>query len=46
LPPDLTAVVAAWPTLPQQIRAGIMGMVRAALGAPENPENTENERGP
>jgi hypothetical protein len=30
LPPDLAAVVAAWPTLPEAIRAGILAMVRAA----------------
>ena len=27
---DLAAVVAAWPTLPEPIRAGILAMVRAA----------------
>jgi hypothetical protein len=30
LPPDLAAVVAAWPTLPEAIRAGILAMVEAA----------------
>jgi hypothetical protein len=30
LPPDLAALVAAWPTLPEPIRAGMMAMVRAA----------------
>ena len=28
--PDLAAVVAAWPTLPEVIRAGILAMVKAA----------------
>jgi hypothetical protein len=28
--PDLAAVVAAWPELPEAIRAGIVAMVRAA----------------
>ena len=28
--PDLAAVVAAWPTLPEALRAGIVAMVRAA----------------
>ncbi len=27
--PGLAAVVAAWPTLPEPIRAGILAMVRA-----------------
>jgi hypothetical protein len=30
LPPDLAAVVASWPTLPEAIKAGIMAMVKAA----------------
>jgi len=30
--PDLAAVVEAWPDLPEAIRAGIMAMVKAALG--------------
>jgi len=30
--PGLAAVVAAWPELPEAIRAGIVAMVRAALG--------------
>ncbi|SRR5271157_1900815 len=29
-PPDLAAVVSAWPELPDAIRAGILAMVRAA----------------
>ena len=28
--PDLAAVVAAWPELPEAIRAGIVAMVKAA----------------
>ncbi|NOS99622.1 MAG: hypothetical protein HOP29_03240 [Phycisphaerales bacterium] len=31
--PELAAVVAAWPTLPDAIRAGIVAMVRAAAKA-------------
>jgi hypothetical protein len=34
LPPDLAALVAAWPDLPEPIRAGIMAMVRASGGNP------------
>jgi hypothetical protein len=30
LPPDLAAVVEAWPELPEAIRAAILAMVRAA----------------
>ena len=30
--PDLAAVVDAWPDLPEAIRAGILAMVKAALG--------------
>jgi hypothetical protein len=30
MPPDLAAVVAAWPDLAEPIRAGIVAMVRAA----------------
>jgi hypothetical protein len=29
-PPELRAVIDAWPTLPEAIRAGIMAMVRAS----------------
>jgi hypothetical protein len=29
--PDLDAIVAAWPTLPEAIRAGIVAMVKAAV---------------
>jgi hypothetical protein len=32
LPPDLAELVAAWPTLPDPIRAGILAMIRAAVG--------------
>jgi hypothetical protein len=30
--PDLSAVVAAWPTLPPVLRAGIVAMVNGAKG--------------
>jgi hypothetical protein len=30
--PDLAAVVAAWPELPEAIRAGIVAMVKSASG--------------
>jgi hypothetical protein len=30
--PDLTAVLDAWPTLAEPIKAGIVAMVRAARG--------------
>lgn len=30
---DLEALIAAWPTLPMPIKAGIMAMVRACSGA-------------
>lgn len=30
--PELAAVVVAWPTIPQAVRAGIVAMVRAAGG--------------
>ena len=32
LPPDLLAVVAAWPALPTAIKAGIVAMVKASKG--------------
>jgi hypothetical protein len=32
--PDLAAVVTAWPTLPDAIRAGILAMVKVARGRP------------
>jgi hypothetical protein len=34
MPPDLAAVVAAWPMLPEAIRAGILAMVQAASVPP------------
>ena len=30
--PSLTALIDAWPTLPEALRAGILAMVRAAGG--------------
>jgi len=30
--PDLAEIVAAWPTLPEAVRADIVGRVRAATG--------------
>jgi hypothetical protein len=30
--PELAALVDIWPTLPEAIRAGILAMVRAAVG--------------
>jgi hypothetical protein len=45
LHPDLAAVVAAWPTLPEAIRAGILTMVRTSSGAPGNSENPANGGG-
>jgi len=34
-PPDLAEVVAAWPELPEAIRAGILAMIRSASGRGE-----------
>jgi hypothetical protein len=31
--PDLTAIIDAWPALPETVRAGILAMVNAAAGA-------------
>ena len=31
--PDLAAMVAAWPALPEPVKAGILAMVRAAIAA-------------
>jgi len=31
-PPDLAAVIDAWPMLPEAIRAGILAMIRASVG--------------
>ena len=33
LTPDLAEVVAAWPALPEPIRAGILAMIRSASGS-------------
>jgi hypothetical protein len=33
MPPDLAAVVDAWPMIPEAIRAGIVAMVRASAHA-------------
>jgi hypothetical protein len=33
--PDLAVVVAAWPELPEAIKAGILAMVKAAAGSEE-----------
>jgi hypothetical protein len=32
--PDLSAVILAWPTLPEAVRVGIVAMVRASEGRP------------
>jgi len=32
LPPDLAEILKVWPSLPPAIRAGILAMVRAAMG--------------
>jgi hypothetical protein len=32
--PDLSALIDAWPNLPQPIKAGIMATIRAAAGSP------------
>lgn len=34
MPPDLAAIVAAWPTLPEPIKAGIVAMVKASGSDP------------
>jgi hypothetical protein len=39
LPPDLAAVVKAWPTLPDALKAGIVAMVKAC------PERVEGAAG-
>jgi hypothetical protein len=33
--PDLAAVVAAWPSLPEAMKAGIVAMVKATSGKAE-----------
>ncbi len=33
--PELAAIVAAWPTLPEAVRAGILAMVKASDQAVE-----------
>ena len=38
--PDLTALVAAWPHLPEAVRAGITAMVRAVQPAPVSSDKT------
>jgi hypothetical protein len=35
--PDLAAVVATWPALPEAIKAGIVALVKAAVPAVVNP---------
>ena len=45
LPPDLAAVVAAWPTLPEPIRAGILAMVKAAADLPGRRGSDETPAG-
>lgn len=30
--PDLATIIAAWPTVPEAIRAGILAMIRTASG--------------
>jgi len=43
--PDLAAVNAAWPTLPEALKAGILAMVKAASGLPRDaPGNWTNCR--
>ena len=37
LPPDLAAVMKAWPNLPEAMQAGIVAMVRAAAGPVSSP---------
>jgi hypothetical protein len=45
LSPDLASVVAAWPNLPEPIRAGIMAMIRATSPPPclitQKPQNPQ-----
>ncbi|MFO0835751.1 MAG: hypothetical protein U0638_12330 [Phycisphaerales bacterium] len=41
--PDLTAIVGAWPTLPDAIKAGVLALVRAAECTKAR-ESAENKR--
>ena len=38
--PELAAVIEAWATLPEAIRAGILAMVEASVPRPQNPDGT------
>jgi hypothetical protein len=38
-PPDLARVVAAWPDLPQAIKAGVLALVNAAAGGERLAQN-------
>jgi hypothetical protein len=40
--PDLQAIIDAWPALPEAIKAGILGMVRAAGGAVDLPPSSKD----
>jgi hypothetical protein len=42
LPPDLAAVIDAWPNLPEPIRAGILAMVKAT-NAPARPSGASEK---
>ncbi len=42
LPPDLASIVAAWPGLPEAIKAGVLTIVRAS--AAKGPSASINER--
>jgi hypothetical protein len=46
LPPDLAAVVATWPTLPEAIQAGILAMVRAAAVLPARRDSDKTDGTP
>ena len=46
LPPDLAAVVNAWPTLPEALKAGIVAMVQASAPPPSGGDRpTKRTRG-
>jgi hypothetical protein len=32
MPPDLSAIIDAWPSLPEPIRAAVLALVKAVLG--------------